>query len=338
MHAVAVINSALALLGQSGISVAIQAATTSTDVTAPNGGTAANLYGGDPTDFVVTTTEIQQINPYVVGTFDIGEIKPIAYVDVVNLTLSAGTSRGEFCLQSSTDGIVWKQVSDFFTVPSSGSNSRRINVAAEARHFRVARIGDTDLDTATASLASIDIYPFGTNDKDVTVAQLYGAKRDAILAAHPWTCTRRKMQLTASDDADDPITEWTQAYELPDWRLGNVRAVFLSADDDIPFKEWELFGNRLYCNESAVYIDYQVRAEEDTWPEWLVTLMQYALASEFAEPITDQTSKAEFYAMKAYGTPAAEGKGGQFRQARNLESQGKPSERIQDFSLVSFRF
>lgn len=332
---VEVTNAALALLGQSPIVVTRLAS--GITPTAPNGGTASNVNDGNLATVVTTTTQVASINPYVVASLDLGSLRRIAYVDVYQLSLSTGASRGEFMLQHSIDNVIWEQSAEAFTVTTDTTNRRRINLCQEVRYLRVARVGATNLGTAVVTLANIDVYPFGANAKDQTVAKLYPGIRHAVLTDYYWRCTMRKRQLVASAAADGPLTEWDYAFEMPGYLLAGPSAVFTHPDDNSPYKEWELYHGRLYTDIATVYIDHQVRAEEESWPPYLRQLMVYAAGAEFAEPITDQTSKAENLRALAYGPPGADGKGGYFRTARNRESQNKTSEQIRDFSLVEVR-
>jgi hypothetical protein len=332
---VEVINAALALLGQSPVSVTRLA--TGITPTAPNGGTAGNVNDGNLATVVTTTTPVGVLNPYIVASLDLGSLRRIAYVDVYRLSLSVGASRGEFMLQHSIDGEIWEQSAEAFKVTTDTTNRRRVNLCSEVRYLRIARVGTTDLGAAVATLASIDVYPFGANQKDQTVAKLYPGIRAAVLTDHYWRCTMRKVQLVAAESADGPLTEWPYAFEMPSFLLAGPSALFTHPDDNAPYKDWELYHGRLYTDILTVYIDHQVRAEEESWPPYLRQLMVYAAGAEFAEPITDQTSKAENLRALAYGPPGADGKGGYFRTARNRESQNKTSEGIRDFSLVEVR-
>lgn len=330
-----VINAALALLGQSPVSVSRLA--TGITPAAPNGGTAGNVNDGNLATVVTTTAPIGVVPVYVVASLDLGSLRRIAYVDVYRLSLSVGASRGEFMLQHSTDGEIWEQSAEAFKVTTDITNRRRVNLCQEVRFLRVARIGATNLGAAVATLAGVDVYPFGANQKDRTVATLYPGIRAAVLTDYYWRCTMRKVQLVAAEAADGPLTEWDHAFELPGFLLAGPSALFAHPDDSAPYKEWELYHGRLYTDIATAYIDHQVRAEEEAWPPYLRQLMVYAAGAEFAEPITDQTSKAENLRGLAYGPPGADGKGGYFRTARNRESQNKTSEGIRDFSLVEVR-
>jgi len=63
----------------------------------------------------------------------------------------------------------------------------------------------------------------------------------------------------------------------------------------------------------------------------------YAMCAELALPITDIQSTSDFWDAKAWGLPSEKGKGGYFRRAQRIDSQGHPSQSIKNFDLVSVR-
>jgi hypothetical protein len=67
-------------------------------------------------------------------------------------------------------------------------------------------------------------------------------------------------------------------------------------------------------------------------------LLKTALASEFAEPITDQTTKAEYYHVKAYGAPSDNMRGGLVRVSINIDGADRPAQQIQEFPISDIRF
>jgi hypothetical protein len=97
-------------------------------------------------------------------------------------------------------------------------------------------------------------------------------------------------------------------------------------------------GDKLLTNEEQVYVDYQYAAQEFEMPVYFVQLLKYMLAWHFADPITDQTDKAQYWQSVAVGSPAENGRGGYMRVAMNIDGQGQPVQRIEDFSLIDVRY
>ena len=79
-------------------------------ITTPNGGTGANANDDDEATSLVTTTNIGTIDPYVVVHYDLGSAKDIAFVDVVDCTLTSATNTTEFFIQGSTDNVTFTNI------------------------------------------------------------------------------------------------------------------------------------------------------------------------------------------------------------------------------------
>jgi hypothetical protein len=90
-------------------------------------------------------------------------------------------------------------------------------------------------------------------------------------------------------------------------------------------------------NYSTVYIDYQFRPSEDVMPTYFAQLMKYYLAWHFAEPVTDQITKAQYYQFLATGNPGENFRGGMFRQAMQIDGASRPTQAFIDYPLISAR-
>lgn len=201
--------------------------------------------------------------------------------------------------------------------------------------------GDTKLSICSDALIMLGASPLssfadGTDEAQVA-DRLYDDLRDTLIMQYPYSWTIRKKKLARL--ADSPINEWRYKYQMPGEMLGNPKAVFnTSSVGATPVRNYELFANGLYTNLENVWIDYQYLPEPAEFPPYFVRLLRTALAAEFAEPITDQISKAEYFHVKAYGTPAENQRGGLVRVAINIDGADKPSQALQEFPLSDIRF
>jgi len=133
----------------------ISRVTSSVTITTPNGGTGANANDEDETTYLLTTTNIGTVNPYVVVHYDLGSAKAIHFADVTLMSLTTSTN-AEFKIQYSTDDISWV---DAYTINLSSTEvSYRTHVNVSARYWRVARIGATDLTTERAKIAEFELW------------------------------------------------------------------------------------------------------------------------------------------------------------------------------------
>ena len=124
--------------------------------TMPNGGTSSVLNDGNDATTTSTTTPIGTTDPYVVAKMDLLTDLPMKFIDLRQISLSAGTS-SQFKVQYSTDDVTY---TDAASVPLLGTNPQnfRLLVDQTARYWRLARIGATDLGSATVTIAGLSLY------------------------------------------------------------------------------------------------------------------------------------------------------------------------------------
>lgn len=202
--------------------------------------------------------------------------------------------------------------------------------------------GDTDVTICSDALvmlgaAAITSLTDGSDTADAC-NRLYPDLKNHLLTVYPWTWSVKKVQLSAN--VTDPVNEWDNAFDLPADIIGSPIAVFDSSSSGIHPRRygWEIYGTQLFTNLDTVYIDYQATVTEANMPAYFVRFLRVALASEIAMVVTDQISKAEYYRAQAYGSPGESGRGGLLREAMNTDSRGKPSEIIEDYTLVNARY
>ena len=124
------------------------------NMTMPNGGTPSIIQDKNDATTTSTTTPIGVINPYVVAQLDFVSAQTIVFIDIRRISLSTGTS-SEFKVQKSQDGVTW---TDAANVPLIGTNPQDFrfylpDLGLSTRYWRLARIGATDLGSATVTLA-----------------------------------------------------------------------------------------------------------------------------------------------------------------------------------------
>lgn len=201
--------------------------------------------------------------------------------------------------------------------------------------------GDTKLSICSEALIMLGAAPlssFATGTDEAQIAdRLYDDVRDTLLMQYPYSWSVQKVKLAQL--ASTPINEWKYAYALPGDILGNPKAVFnTSAVGALPLRDFEIYNRGLFTNYEEVWIDYQFRPEPAVFPPYFVRLLKTALAAEFAEPITDQITKADYYHQKAYGSPAENMRGGLVRVAINIDGADRPAQQIQEFPISDIRF
>jgi len=200
--------------------------------------------------------------------------------------------------------------------------------------------GDTGVKISSDALLmlgakSITSFNDGTDESSVC-DRLYPNVRDSTLMMYPWSFAYKKVQLAQL--ITTPVTEWKYEYQMPGDRLGNPREAYITSGfHEQPFKDWEIQGDKLLANELTVYIDYPYQTPEYSMPQYFVQLLKYMMAWHIAYPITEQQEKALYWQRVAVGDPSENGRGGYFRQATIMDSQGQPTKVIEDFSLIAVR-
>ena len=148
---------------------------------------------------------------------------------------------------------------------------------------------------------------------------------------YPWSFSLTKTQLAQS--ASTPLSYWQYAYALPpDMVNGVPRKVFTSNNTNAPnLTDYEIQGAELLSQEQSIFIDYQRDVDEPSMPAYFVQLLIYQMAWHLAEPVTDQTTKSEYWKTVALGTPLESLRGGYFRQATVIDGSGQSSQVLADY-------
>ena len=129
---------------------------TSYTVTAPNGGTTANLTDNNTATVFTTTTAVGTNNPYVVAQLDLSSAKAMGKVEALGVSLSSGTSN-EFFIQYSTNGTTWFTAGAALSLSNTAKDFTR-RVCASARYARLVRIGSTNLAGVTVTVKDMQVW------------------------------------------------------------------------------------------------------------------------------------------------------------------------------------
>lgn len=202
--------------------------------------------------------------------------------------------------------------------------------------------GDTKLSICSDSLIMLGASPLSSFSEGTDAAQicdrLYDDIAEFVLTLHPWAFSFKKVQLART--VDTPATEFKYEYVLPADLIGSgVRAVFNSSSAGArPVNEgWTIVGDKLLTSLETVFVDYQFHVSEDVMPSYFVQLLKYWLSWHFAETVTDQITKAQYYQVVAVGGAGDNGRGGMTRQAMQIDGSNKPNQAIEDFDLIAVR-
>ena len=141
--------------------------------------------------------------------------------------------------------------------------------------------GDTGVTVCSDALLmlgakAISSFNEGTDESSIC-DRLYPDVRDSSLVMYPWSFNTKKVQLAQLLTA--PTSVWKYAYQLPGDKLANPRAVYNSSSVGAPVqKDWEIQGDQLLTNLTAVYIDYQYGIAEFAMPQYFIQFLKYMIA------------------------------------------------------------
>lgn len=139
----------------------------------------------------------------------------------------------------------------------------------------------------------------------VTINNLWGTVRDALLQSYPWNFSIKRAALAPSGTT--PLYDWDNAFPVPIDYLQ-----LLSVKDDVDYITEN--GKILVNGVTELYIRYIARIEDTTqWPPLFCELLVVLLAIESCERITqDKNLKLSLMEerrnimQRAYGSDAIE--------------------------------
>ena len=170
-------------------------------------------------------------------------------------------------------------------------------------------MASTDTDVSICSqalllLGSTSISSFSDGTAPASIAGvIYPKVKAQTLGMYPWSFSLTKTQLARS--ASTPLSYWQYAYALPSDMVNGVpRKVFTSNNTNAPnLTDYEIQGAELLSQEQSIFIDYQRDVDEPAMPAYFVQLLIYQMAWHLAEPVTDQTTKSDYWKGVALGAP-----------------------------------
>lgn len=139
------------------------------------------------------------------------------------------------------------------------------------------------------------------------------------LQSNPWRFSMKKAALGRLNVT--PLNQFQYAYQVPaDCLL--VRHVY-------PATVYEIFGNRVYTDDTTVELDYQFKPDVGSIPAYFSMLMVYALARDMVKPITESDVAVRAFQAKYVL---------QRDRAMYADAQARPATFIQDNPFVYARF
>jgi len=172
---------------------------------------------------------------------------------------------------------------------------------------------------ALTLIGANSIASFTEDSAESTVAaMLYKSTYHAMLTETQWHFATRTQKLARHFDT--PENGWSYKFALPSDYL------YVAVCSD---RHYEIYERDLYCNSQDVMLEYVYPVDEVNLPAYFSKALAYNLAAQFAVPITESATKAEFYAG-IYQQAV--------RKARYADASQRPNIPIQDSPYINARF
>lgn len=182
----------------------------------------------------------------------------------------------------------------------------------------------TDIDIASNALLLVGDNPITSFDDEgagATVAKaIYRETYRMVLSEHQWTFAFKEQELNRKTAQPDDRTNFKYAFQIPG-EVIRIYAVF-------PHSSYTIVGALIYSNETSLLARYIYQVAETSLPPHVTKAVEYKLAAEFALPVTESKTKAEYYEQKYRD---------QLSMARTIDSQNKPQVPIVDSPFVDAR-
>jgi len=193
---------------------------------------------------------------------------------------------------------------------------------------------------ALLRLGASAISSFSEGSTGPLCAEIFPELKLRILTSYPWRFNTIKSEQLNRTLAEPP-TQYKYVYELLPDMLNNLpRTVWNSPFNQgrsSQFTDFDIFEDKILTSAEKILIDYQIDKAPDVFPIHVTNLTIYAMMAELALPVTDQQNTANAAEARAWGTPQERGKGGYFREAARIDSQGHPSQAIKNYPLTAVR-
>ena len=195
----------------------------------------------------------------------------------------------------------------------------------------------TDVEIASNACVRLGVASFASfsagTDASNACDALYPRVKANLLSRHNWHFSIAQAQL--SREVSTPTAKWSYQFILPADRLGNAPMEIFqtSSRDALPYKEWEIVGDKLMSNADTLYCQYVADVDEADMPEYFIELLIKALMVELCIPLLGKDSVGMRQSLYAEVWSDM----GEFQKAKTADSRNHPPNEYKDFDLLSAR-
>ena len=180
-----------------------------------------------------------------------------------------------------------------------------------------------------------------TGDSEAMCNLHYPLLKRSALSSYNWPWAIKQVRL-AIDDTAEPLTQHTNAFQLPPDRLYDdpLLVVLDTAENTPTFTDFVIQDEHLHTNQGTIYIWYLSKDGEieAKWPEYYIDFMIHALAARLAMPLVERVDLFTLYDDIAWGDSRTRHiPGGLYAKARSRSFADKPPMRFESFDLINAR-
>jgi len=164
------------------------------------------------------------------------------------------------------------------------------------------------------------IASFEETTAGATIASnLYQSSYYSVLTTYRWRFASKKALLARLSET--PLNSYTYQYQIPTDCLYVITPISVI--------DYEIYEDKIYCNEPTLEIDYTYKVAEDKLPAYFIKMFEFFLAAQFALPITGSLDK-----MKAMQTAYMH----QLRMAKHADSTQRPADTFVSNPYIDVRY
>lgn len=183
----------------------------------------------------------------------------------------------------------------------------------------------SDIELASNALILIGDNPISSFTEPgagaTAAANLYEDTYRVLLSLHPWTFAFKEQKLNKLSQSPDSLTNFSSAFQMP---TDHIRTWAM-----MPQSNYAVVGDKIYSNENELLLRYVYKVAETMLPPHFTKTLEYLLASDFAQLVTENTSKSEYF-KKLYKD--------QLGSAMSIDSSGHPQVAILDRPFTDVRY
>ncbi len=182
------------------------------------------------------------------------------------------------------------------------------------------------IDLCSKALIKLGAFPISSMDgespEEIIANHLYHIVKRQMLAAYHWNFATIFRELNIVNAK--PVAGFEYSFQLPSDVISVITATDLSGGKT----DYKIIGDELYTNSNSVILNYIYDVPEEYFSPDFQTLIIEKLASEFAIPLTENSTKANYFANSANVI---------FARAKSNEALQNKPKKISNFPLADVR-